>query len=291
MIRVKANAKINFYLNVLEKIQDNYHSISSVMQSIDLSDDLTFFKKKSGIKIVCDDPNLPVDKDNLVYKSAELLIKKFFRLETLGVLIFLKKRIPIASGLAGGSADAAATLIGINKLLNLNLSNNEILKLGSSIGSDVPFCLVGGTAIVEGKGEKISPLESLNNIWLVLTKPEFQILTKDIYKKYDEIGKPCLNNMDKFMKKFDSKELSKKFSILENCLEKIVEKEYDIIKILKEKALESGALATVMTGSGPTVVAICGDFDCALKVYSKLSNEVNEVFVAKTCSKGIETLS
>jgi len=132
MIKVKANAKINLYLNILEKRKDNYHNISSVMQSIDLSDDLIFFKKSSGIKIVCNDLNLPVDERNLIYKSAESLITKFFKLDSLGVLIILKKRIPIASGLGGGSADAAATLIGISKLLNLDLSDSELIKIGSS---------------------------------------------------------------------------------------------------------------------------------------------------------------
>lgn len=291
MIKVKANAKINLYLNILEKRKDNYHNISSVMQSIDLSDDLIFFKKSSGIKIVCNDLNLPVDERNLMYKSAELLITKFFKLDYLGVLIILKKRIPIASGLGGGSADAAATLIGINKLLNLDLSDSELLKIGSSIGSDVPFCLIGGTAIVEGKGEKISPLESLEDIWIVLMKPSYNLLTKDIYKKYDKIGSPCLNDIDKFIKSFSEKELLKKFSMIENCLEKIVEKDHETISILKKKAMESGALAAVMTGSGPTVVALCEDFDTVLKVYSKLSKEVDEIYVSKTCSKGVETFS
>lgn len=291
MIKVKANAKINLYLNVLEKRKDNYHNISSVMQSIDLSDDLIFFKKSSGIKIVCNDLNLPLDERNLMYKSAELLITKFFKLDYLGVLIILKKRIPIASGLGGGSADAAATLIGINKLLNLDLSDSELIKIGSSIGSDVPFCLIGGTAIVEGKGEKILPLESLEDIWIVLMKPSYNLLTKDIYKKYDKIGSPCLNNIDKFMKSFSEKELLKKFSMIENCLEKIVEKDHETISILKKKAMESGALAAVMTGSGPIVVALCEDFDSALKVYSKLSREVDEIYVSKTCSKGVETFS
>lgn len=291
MIKVKANAKINLYLNVLEKRKDNYHNISSVMQSIDLSDDLIFFKKSSGIKIVCNDLNLPLDERNLMYKSAELLITKFFKLDYLGVLIILKKRIPIASGLGGGSADAAATLIGINKLLNLDLSDSELIKIGSSIGSDVPFCLIGGTAIVEGKGEKILPLESLEDIWIVLMKPSYNLLTKDIYKKYDKIGSPCLNNIDKFMKSFSEKELLKKFSMIENCLEKIVEKDHETISILKKKAMESGALAAVMTGSGPIVVALCEDFDSALKVYSKLSREVDEIYVSKACSKGVEAFS
>lgn len=291
MIKVKANAKINFYLNILEKRKDNYHNISSVMQSIELSDDLIFFKKSSGIKIVCNDLNLPVDERNLIYKSAELLITKFFKLDSLGVLIILKKRIPIASGLGGGSADAAATLVGINKLLDLDLSDSELIKIGSSIGSDVPFCLTGGTAIVKGKGEKITPLESLKDIWIVLIKPSYNLLTKDIYKKYDKIGSPCLNDMDKFMKYFNAKELIKKFSMIENCLEKIVEKDHEIIPILKKKAMESGALAAVMTGSGPTVVALCEDFDSALKVYSKLSKEIDEIYVSSTYPKGVETFS
>ncbi len=291
MIKVKANAKINLYLNILEKRKDNYYNISSVMQSIDLSDDLIFFKKSSGIKIVCNDLNLPVDERNLIYKSAELLITKFFKLDSLGVLIILKKRIPIASGLGGGSADAAATLIGISKLLNLDLSDSELIKIGSSISSDVPFCLIGGTAIVEGKGEKISPLESLKDIWIVLMKPSYNLLTKDIYKKYDKIGSPCLNDIDKFMKSFSEEELLIKFSMIENCLEKIVEKDHETISILKKKAMESGALAAVMTGSGPIVVALCEDFDSALKVYSKLSKEVDEIYISKTCSRGVETFS
>jgi len=291
MIKVKANAKINLYLNILEKRKDNYHNISSVMQSIDLSDDLIFFKKSSGIKIVCNDLNLPVDERNLIYKSAKLLITKFFKLDSSGVLIILKKRIPLASGLGGGSADAAATLIGINKLLDLDLSDSELIKIGSSIGSDVPFCLIGGTVIVEGKGEKITPLESLKDIWTVLIKPSYDFLTKDIYNKYDEIGSPCLNDINKFVKSFNAKELIKKFSMIENCLEKIVEKDHEIIPILKKKAMESGALATVMTGSGPTVVALCEDFDSALNVYSKLSKEVDEIYVSSTCPKGVEPYS
>lgn len=290
MIRVKANAKINLYLNILEKRKDNYHNISSIIQNIDLCDDIILFKKKSGIKIICDDYNVPLGEDNLVYKSAKLLIKNFFELKSLGVLILLKKRIPIASGLGGGSADAASTLIGINKLLNLNLSDNELLKMSSSIGSDVPFFLVGGTAIVEGRGEKITPLVPLIDIWVVLAKPDFQIITKDIYDKYDKIGKPCSHDISEFMEYFGSEDLLKKFSILENSLEKIVEKKYKIITVLKKKALESGALASVMAGSGPTVVSLCEDFNSALRVYSKLSKEVDEVYVVKTCSKGFEII-
>ncbi len=290
MIRVKANAKINLYLNILEKRKDNYHNISSIIQNIDLCDDIILFKKKSGVKIICDDYNVPLKENNLIYKSTKLLIKKFFELKSLGVLILLKKRIPIASGLGGGSADAASTLIGINKLLNLNLSDNELLKIGSSIGSDVPFFLVGGTAIVEGKGEKITPLVPLVDIWVVLAKPDFQIITKDIYDKYDKTGKPCSHDISEFMEYFGSEDLSKKFSISENSLEKIVEKKYKIITVLKKKALESGALASIMTGSGPTVVSLCEDFNSALRIYSKLSKEVDEVYVAKTCSKGFEII-
>jgi 4-diphosphocytidyl-2-C-methyl-D-erythritol kinase len=290
MIKVKANAKINLYLNILGKRKDNYHNISSIIQNIDLGDDIIIFKKKSGIKVICDDYNVPLGEDNLIYKSAKLLIEKFFELKSLGVLILLKKRIPIASGLGGGSADAASTLIGINKLLKLNLSDNELLKMGSSIGSDIPFFLVGGTAIVEGKGEKITPLVPLIDIWVVLAKPDFQIITKDIYDEYDKIGKPCSHDISEFMEYFGSEDLLKKFSILENSLEKIVEKKYKIITVLKKKALESGALASIMTGGGPAVVSLCEDFNSALKVYTKLSKEVDEVYVAKTCSKGSEII-
>ncbi len=303
-IIIKSPAKINLHLEVIGKRKDGYHELAMIMQNIDLADYLEFdINNASVIKLKSDCNNLSLDSDNLIVKSAYLL-KKLSN-NDLGANIFLKKNIPIGAGLAGGSSNAAATLIGLNKLWNLNLDNNKLVKLSASLGSDVPFFVKGGSQLCFGRGEI---LEQLNNKYeygvLLLKNPNVSISTAETYKKYS----------NKFIKKEDMitdvidnirNDLRKKslnvFNIydksikIKNDLQLIVENENDSVKqaLYLLSNLEN-CLTYSMSGSGPTCFALFKDFDTANKAlndnYKLFKNKGFDSWACKTLDKGIKII-
>lgn len=279
----RAAAKINLAIDVLRKRPDGYHDVSMIMQSVALYDTITVRALKGEIKVTSNTDNIPTDKGNIVYKAAEFLKTKYNVKE--GALINIEKTIPVAAGLAGGSADAALTLKLLNKVWNLRLSKNEILEAGKKLGSDVPFCIQGGTALAEGLGEKLTPLSGIPDCLILLAKPAMTISTKEVYEGLnlaDIKERPDIKNM---INCIDEKNLEGIAANMCNVLETVTVKKCPKIEELKEKLVEYGALGSMMSGSGPTVFGIFKDNSSAYNAYDHIKDMVSEVFVVKTINQ------
>ena len=285
ILRLRAHAKINLYLDVLNLRDDGYHEIQTLMQSIALSDDLQIIPHSSTIEIHCDHPELANSEDNLAFKAAELL-KDQTGIDK-GVRIELNKRIPLGAGLAGGSADAAAVLTGLNKLWDLDLSLAQLQLLGAQLGSDVPFCLQGGTFWAEGRGEKLKEVNQFPEASIVIAAPNFSLSTAKIYGKWDEIGTRTNIDRSRLMKSMQAGDLGEACSYLANALEEVVFRSYPEVRELKSKSLEAGALGSLMSGSGPCVFSITESPKQAKKIATALSKFCS-VFITSTAKKGIE---
>lgn len=276
----KAPAKINLGLDALYKRQDGYHELEMIMASVDLSDRLTFETlPKDEIIIETDSSFLPVDRRNHVYQAAELM-KSTFGL-TQGVKIRIEKRIPVAAGLAGGSSDCAAALRGLNKLWNLGLSMEELVALGSEIGSDVPYCVHGGTAFVTGRGEKIEYLPPMPQCWVVLVKPRMSVSTSTIFSSlsFNSIEHPDIVGLKQAVVANDYKLMTEKVG---NALEGVTIKRHPVIQQIKDRMTKYGADAALMSGSGPTVFALCEKKTRAQRIYNGLKGFCEEVYVIRT---------
>jgi 4-diphosphocytidyl-2-C-methyl-D-erythritol kinase len=251
LIRIKSFAKINLCLYVLGKRRDGYHQIYTIMQAVDLYDGLSLYKIPEGIDVQTDNPQLPTDRRNLVYKAAEI----FFNQTGIdpGVRIKIQKKIPLSSGLGGGSSNAAFTLRGLNTLLDTNLSRRKLLNMAKKIGSDVPFFLSSGQALATGRGEKIREVKMPSNYWIVMINPDIEISTSWVYENF----KINLTRKRKLVKIYKSKKSFLDSMVgWENELEKTSEKKYPQLKKLREKLKQIGAVKTSMSGSGPTVYGI-----------------------------------
>jgi len=270
VLKVKAYAKINLYLDVLSRRKDGYHAIQTIMQSIGLYDELQITSKPSEIEVQCTHPGLSNNQDNLVFKSAHLL-RENGGIEH-GASIRLKKNIPIGAGLAGGSADAAATLVGLNNLWDLNLPAEELQKLGAQLGSDVPFCLLGGTYLAKGRGERLTKLDSFPQAEILIAKPDLSLSTAEIYDKWDEIETKQHPEISGVLKSLIQNDLMGICSGLANALENVVVNKYPEVMILKRELLQAGALGALMSGSGPTVFAITNTKEKAAAICHILEN-------------------
>ncbi|MBT2732322.1 MULTISPECIES: 4-(cytidine 5'-diphospho)-2-C-methyl-D-erythritol kinase [Carnobacterium] len=276
----KAPAKINLSLDVLYKRADGYHEMEMVMTSIDLADRIVL-KTIEEDRIVIQSTNgfLPLDQRNHAYKAAKLL-KETYQIKK-GVNISIEKKIPIAAGLAGGSSDAAATLRGLNRLWHLNLSNDELALLGEQIGSDVPYCIYGGTVYATGRGEKIKQIDTLPQCWVVLVKPKKGISTWTIFENlsFEQLVHP---ETKKMLAAIQEKNYIQMASSTGNALETVSAIKQPDIKRIKKKMLQFGADAALMSGSGPTVYALCEKYSKAQRVYNGLKGFCNEVYLVRT---------
>lgn len=264
-MNLKAYAKINLTLDILRRLPNGYHEINSVMQQVELHDDILL---KQSNKIIVDCKEIPCKK-NLVYKTA-ILLKNKFNIKK-GVEIKIKKNIPISSGLSGGSSDAASALIGLNKLWNLNLDNDKLIEIAASIGMDVPFHIVANACEARGRGEilkKINPV----NLDIILINPNLRISTKEAYKNLDlsKIGKK-LKTKD-LLKAIEEQNIIKIANNLHNDFEPTILKKYPIINKIKQKLIKNGALNALMSGSGPTIFGIFENEEKAKKAYHKLKH-------------------
>lgn len=267
----RAYAKINLSLDIIKRLSSGYHKIESVIQELELHDIIKLKKIDKGIKLRTN-ANICPDKKNLAYKAAELLIKNFKI--NKGVEITIEKNIPIAAGLGGGSSDAAATLKGMNKLFNLNLSEKELIKISENIGMDVPFFILGSTVRVTGRGENVKRIETLpNNIYFVLVKPNFNISTKHAYKNldYEQAGKKL--KTAEMLNAIKEKNIKKIVENMHNDFEYTVCKEYPIINEIKQKIIKNGALNALMSGSGPTVFGITQEEAVAKNIGDSLKKD------------------
>lgn len=251
----KAMAKVNLGLDVLRRRQDGYHEVRMIMQSVDLYDVLTFEKTEAaGIVIRTNKKNIPTDQRNLIYKAADLLMQKYSI--TDGLRVTLEKRIPMAAGMAGGSTDAAAVFVAMNELFSLHMTQESMCELAVTIGADVPYCIVGGTVLAEGIGEKLTKLADAPACTLLIAKPSVGVSTKYVYENLhaDKLRQhPDIDGMLTAICEDDLDGVAKR---LGNVLETVTVKAYPVIEKLKSWMMEHGAVNALMSGSGPTVFGI-----------------------------------
>ena len=261
-INLRAYAKINLGLDVVGRRDDGYHLVSMVMQSVRLFDKLTITKSdEEGIRLTTNLDFLPVNDNNLVVKAARLLMEEYNVKE--GVDIYLEKHIPVAAGMAGGSSDCAAALYGINRLFNLNLSNKELMDRGVTLGADVPYCIMRGTALSEGIGEKLKRLSPMPDCYIVIAKPPVSVSTGYVYEHIDNEGIDVHPDISGIIKGLDDGDLHAIADRLGNVLEKVTVNMHPEIDELKRMMINKGALNSLMSGSGPTVFGLFDDKDKA----------------------------
>lgn len=277
---VKAFAKINLSLDIVGKREDGYHLLEMVMQNVDLHDDVVIEEINEGITLTCNKGYVPVDERNIAYKAAKLLIDT--KNIAKGVHIEITKRIPVAAGLAGGSADAAAVLIGMNELFGLGMSTGELMAEGLKLGADVPYCIVGGTCLCEGVGEIVTPLKAFKDQVILLVKPSFGVSTKDAYGSFelDKINKHV--NTEKLIKAMDEKDLDGVNYYSRNLLENVVLRKYPVLKNIKQTLSRHGSVVTLMSGSGPTIYGIFKNIKDAENAAKILNRNNNEVILTRT---------
>ena len=281
-IEIDSYSKINLTLNILAKRQDGYHDIETIMQSINLADKIFIKEEKEGIKIKCSHPLVPVDTQSLTYRSAEKILSRY-RIKK-GVKIEIDKKIPLASGMAGGSANSASILVGINKLFALNLSNKDLREIGEELGMDVPFCIQNGTALAYHRGEKVTPLPPINPpLWIIIINPGFEIPTKWAYNNLDlGLIKREKNNTIAMLNALKKGGLEGIAKNLFNSFEELIIKRYPEIGKIKDRLIEEGAMGALMSGSGPTVFGIAQNKEQALKIYEKLKSEYKSIWAVQT---------
>lgn len=267
-IVIKAMAKVNLGLDVLRRRENGYHDVKMVMQTVNLYDTLTLSKIDEGIVITTNTGELPLNEDNLIYKAAKLLLEYVDK--KAGVSIHLDKQIPIAAGMAGGSTDAASTLLGINELYNLDLTKEELAEVGVKIGADVPYCIYGGTYLSEGIGEVLTKLPDAPDCYVVIAKLGIGVSTKYVYENLhiETVEKhPDIDGMIDAIKTGSLDGVTEK---MENVLETVTIKRYPEIETMKKCLLENGAENALMSGSGPTVFGIFKEEKIAKQALSKL---------------------
>lgn len=271
-IRLRAMAKINLGLDVLGKREDGYHDLRMIMQTVGLFDRITLRKTKaSGIRIQTNLGFLPADASNLAVRAAQLLFDEF-GLEG-GLFIDLEKHIPVAAGLAGGSSDAAAVLYGVNELFDLKLDREQLMERGLKLGADVPFCVLRGTALAEGVGEILTSTRPMPACHILLAKPPVHVSTKFVFGNLhaDAIAAhPDIDGQLRALEEGDLKALAEKMG---NVLEAVTVPAYPIIRELKTKMMEGGAIGAMMSGSGPTVFGLFDDERAAREVYEQIRRE------------------
>ena len=306
-----APAKINLHLEILGIRPDNYHELVMIMQTVDLADRIEIRSiSTDNIILNCGHPNVPLDRTNLAYRAAELMQQEFpdAFLEYGGVEITLHKHIPIAAGLAGGSGNAAAVLVGIDLLWELGLTQSDLQKLGARLGSDVPFCISGGTAIATGKGDVISPLTSLEGIYVVLGKYQsLEVSTPWAYATYrqefgHEYAQSPASLADRshhvhsgdLVRAIVAGDAVKIGSLLYNDLEKVVLSAYPSVSQLRAEFQRHPNLGTMMSGSGPTVFSLTASRSQADTLYHQVRAAIPdpdlELFVTQFCDLGVRVI-
>ena len=257
-MRLRAMAKINLGLDVIRKREDGYHEVRMIMQTVRMYDTLEIRKKQApGISLRSNLPYVPSDERNLVYKAAKILMDEFHVEE--GLSMKLTKSSPVAAGMAGGSSDAAAAFVGVNRLFRLGLSQEELMKRAVQVGADVPYCVMRGTALAEGIGEKLTPLPPMPECYVLIGKPGINVSTKTAYEnlRLDAIQRrPDIDGMIAAIRNQDLRSITEK---MENVFEPGIMEKYPVISEIEKFMEERGALKAMMSGSGPTVFGIFED--------------------------------
>lgn len=271
-IRLRALGKINLGLDVVRKREDGYHEVRMIMQTVSLYDKLCITKKTSpGIEIKTNLFYLPTNENNLIYKACKMLMEEFEI--TDGVEVKLRKFIPVAAGMAGGSSDAAAALFGMNKLFHLGLSMQELMERGVKIGADVPYCLMRGTALSEGIGEKLTRLPAVPKCHVLIAKPNISVSTKFVYGNLHVNELKTHPDIDGIIEGIRQKNIYQIADKLDNVLETVTAKNYPIIEEIKTDMKTGGALNAIMSGSGPTVFGLFEEEERAYQIRDKLKKD------------------
>ena len=271
-IKLKALGKINLGLDVLGRRPNGYHDVRMVMQTVYLYDQILLEKTdKEGISLETNLFYLPVNENNLAYRAAKMLIDEFAIKE--GVHISLEKHIPVAAGMAGGSSNAAAVLYGMNRLFQLGLTDQELMDRGVQLGADVPYCIMRGTVLAEGIGEKLTPLPAMPKCHVLLAKPPISVSTQKVYEKLDAQEVTKHPDIDGILLGLQTGDLKKITSSMGNVLENVTITEYPQIERIKDVMKEEGALNAMMSGSGPTVFGIYDDKMLARRAAARISEE------------------
>ena len=284
-MKVKVAAKINLMLDILKKLPNGYHSLFMIMQSIDLYDTISVEKNKQNkIVIECDNPDVPCNEKNIVYKCA----KKFFdyaNITDCGVTIKIEKKIPMAAGVAGGSADGAGTLYCLNKLFDTDYSLKELCSIGVKVGADIPFSLNGGTAVVLGIGDVVAPVKNLDDCYIVIVKPDQDVSTPEAYAQFDELNRVRHLDRVSMIDAVATGDYEKICSLCGNVFEQAVE--VPKRPHIKNTMRKFGADACCMSGSGPTVFGLFSDEENAKQCCEKLKAKYKDVYICKPVSAGI----
>lgn len=280
-IVIDAYGKINLALDVLYPRDDGYHEIDTIMQQIDLKDTIILRNiDEYDIILECNERDVPLDETNLAYKAWDRIVKESNLKK--GIHITIKKNIPVAAGIAGGSTDAAAVLKGLNQLWNLNLSQEELMEIGAEIGADVPFCILGGTARARGKGEKLTRVKSFSNKLVLLANIGIPISSGYVYEKLDLKDNRNRIDLDRLVEYIEADDTENLAVNMANTMELVVLEEYPVIGQIKEDMMKYGALGSLMSGSGPTVFGIFDSEENLKRCKEYLERKVEKVFSAKT---------
>lgn len=267
-ISVKALAKINLGLDVVRRREDGYHEVKMVMQTIHLFDRLEMKKTAGGITMTTNLSFLPTNENNLIYTAAKLLIDEFQIKD--GIDVKLHKHIPVAAGMAGGSTDAAAVLYGLNRMFELGLSKEELMQRGVKIGADVPYCIMRGTALAEGIGEKLTALPPMVKCPVLIAKPQISVSTKFVYENLRLDENTVHPDIDRLVEDIRQKNLAAVTADMGNVLETVTIPNYPVIAEIKEHMMVHGAAGAMMSGSGPTVFGLFDDKEKAVAAYEAM---------------------
>ena len=281
-IRLKARAKINLGLDVLGKREDGYHEVRMVMQTIGIYDRLILTKiPEEEIRITSNLAFLPVNENNLIYKAIKLLKDEYHF--PGGVSVDLNKFIPVAAGMAGGSTDAASTMFGVNRLFGLNLSMGKMMELGARLGADVPYCVMRGTALAEGIGEKLTRITPVPHMWILIAKPQINVSTRLVYEQLDMGGIQKHPDIDGIIRAIEAQDVVRIAQSMGNVLENVTVPLYPVIETIKQDMLSHGAINAMMSGSGPTVFGIFPDEQTTLacQAFLKKKGDARQVYITE----------
>ncbi|MGM0470889.1 MAG: 4-(cytidine 5'-diphospho)-2-C-methyl-D-erythritol kinase [Bacillota bacterium] len=287
-LSLTTQAKINLILDVVGQQANGYHQVEMIMQSIDLADRLHFSKQQQGIEIKVNHPEVPTGENNLVYQAAELLFERFNL--PAGLAVRIDKEIPVAAGLAGGSTNAAATLVAINQLWELGLDVAELRAIGAQLGADVPFCITGGTVLATGIGTDLEELDVNPQLDLVLVKPPFSVATAEVYQKLnvDQItDHPDIELMQQALKQ---KKFAGITAQMGNVLAEVTMKIYPQLQKLAKLLSTAGAKSVLMSGSGPTMLGFVANQQAGQELIAKLRDSLPTDYIikgAQTTSNGV----
>lgn len=280
-MKIKAYAKINISLDIVGKREsDGYHLLRMIMQNIDLYDEVSVVKQAGGITLTCNKSYVPTDSRNLAYRAAMLFKERYDINE--GVHIDIIKNIPVSAGLAGGSTDGAAVLKIMNKIFDINASDEELMEIGLQLGADIPYCIKGGTALCEGIGEELTSLKPFKDKIVVLVKPGFGVSTKEVYKAFNLEKVRIHPKTEELIEAMQRDDLYYVANNMKNLLENVTLRKHNVLIKIKEDMNRYGAVGSMMSGSGPSVFAFFDDMLKAQKCYEKMKEIYKDVFLTRT---------